>query len=85
MKTKNIAISIILFSTLVIILFVISIIDFGNKFVNMDDKYKTKIGEIFILEKDTLTIIDYSLFNKTFTLSNGKEVNSNLILNSKTK
>lgn len=43
------------------------------------DKYKVKIGQKFILEKDTLTIVDYSSIMETFKLSNGKEVNASLI------
>lgn len=42
--------------------------------------YKAKIGSQFILEKDTLTIVDYSSIMETFTLSNGKEVNALLVL-----
>ena len=45
------------------------------------DKYKVKIGETFVFEKDTVTIIDYSLTNETFTFSNGKQVNSNFVFN----
>ena len=45
------------------------------------NKYKIKIGQKFILEKDTLTIIDYSSIMETFTLSNGKEVNASIVFN----
>jgi hypothetical protein len=45
------------------------------------DKYKVKIGQKFILEKDTLTIIDYSSIMETFTLSNGQEVNASIVFN----
>ena len=45
------------------------------------NKYKVKIGQKFILEKDTLTIIDYSSIMETFTLSNGKEVNTSIVFN----
>lgn len=45
------------------------------------DKYKVKIGNKFILEKDTLTIVDYSSIMETFTLSNGKEVNASIVFN----
>lgn len=44
-------------------------------------KYKVKIGQKFILEKDTLTIVDYSSIMETFTLSNGKEVNASIVFN----
>jgi hypothetical protein len=49
------------------------------------DKYKVKIGQKFILEKDTLTIVDYSSIMETFKLSNGKEVSSSLIFNNSNK
>lgn len=45
------------------------------------NKYKVKIGQKFILEKDTLTIIDYSSIMNTFTLSNGKEVDASIVFN----
>lgn len=45
------------------------------------NKYKVKIGQKIILEKDTLTIIDYSSIMETFTLSNGKEVNASIVFN----
>lgn len=45
------------------------------------NKYKVKIGQKVILEKDTLTIIDYSSIMETFTLSNGKEVNASIVFN----
>jgi hypothetical protein len=45
------------------------------------NKYRVKIGQKFILEKDTLTIIDYSSIMGTFTLSNGKEVNASIVFN----
>lgn len=44
-----------------------------------EDKYKNHIGEYYILDKDTLTIVDYSIFNKTFTLSNGVKLSYTLI------
>ena len=45
------------------------------------NKYKVKIGQKVILEKDTLAIIDYSSIMETFTLSNGKEVNASIVFN----
>jgi hypothetical protein len=49
------------------------------------DKYKVKIGQKFILEKDTLTIVDYSSLMENFKLSNDKEVNASLIFNNSNK
>jgi hypothetical protein len=46
-------------------------------------KYKTKVGQNFVLEKDTLKIIDYSFSAETFTLSNGKIVSAVLVFNEK--
>ena len=43
------------------------------------NKYKVKIGQKVFLEKDTLTIIDYSSIMENFTLSNGKTVNASFV------
>ena len=45
------------------------------------NKYKVKIGQNIIIEKDTLTIIDYSAIMENFTLSNGKKVNASIVFN----
>lgn len=47
------------------------------------NKYEVKIGTKYVLEKDTLTVVDYSSIFETFTLSNGKTVNASLILKQK--
>ena len=47
------------------------------------EKYKSKVGTIFMIEGDTTTVVDYSTIMETFTLSNGKTVNSSLIFNKK--
>lgn len=46
--------------------------------------HKEMIGKKVVLEKDTLTIIDFSKWNETYTLSNGVKIdfevaNNNLI------
>ena len=46
----------------------------------VQNKYKQRIGTKYVLEKDTLTVVDYSSISQTFTLSNGKVVNASLIL-----
>jgi hypothetical protein len=48
---------------------------------NEKNKYAVKIGQKVILEKDTLTIIDYSSIMETFTLSNGQQVNAWIVFN----
>jgi len=46
---------------------------------SLDQDMKNAIGDTIILQQDTLIIIDYSLFNENFTLSNGKEVSSEFV------
>lgn len=45
---------------------------------NIEDM-KSKIGTEFVLEGDTLLIIDYSTLNDNYTLSNGTKVSKELI------
>lgn len=40
---------------------------------------ESKLGEKFIFENDTVTVIDYSLLTSTYSLSNGAEVSFKLI------
>ncbi len=47
------------------------------------EKYRSEIGKKIILEKDTLTIVNYSSIMETFTLPNGKEVNASMVFNKK--
>lgn len=41
--------------------------------------YIDKIGDTIVLKKDTLIIVDYSVLNQSFKLSNGAEVAKSLI------
>ena len=50
-----------------------------TKLDGVEGKYKKHIGESFVLSGDTLVIIDYSMFNETFTLSNGQKISSELV------
>lgn len=50
-----------------------------NKLEDRNNLYKEKIGTEYILEKDTLTVVDYSFLSETFTLSDGRKVNVALI------
>jgi protein associated with RNAse G/E len=45
------------------------------------DKMKANIGTEYILDSDTLKVIDYSILNDTYTLSNGAKINRLLIEN----
>lgn len=47
------------------------------------NKYKAKIGTEFIIEQDTLLILDYSFWHETFTLSDGRVISSTLVFTQK--
>ncbi len=50
------------------------------KSVNTEEnKYKKYLGEKYIIDNDTLIIVDYSIFSENFTLSDGRKVNYILI------
>lgn len=67
-------VTIVLFAFVYFMLF-----SLNNTMQEMDDEYKSNIGKEIILEKDTLTIVDYSLWDETYTLSNGVKVNTDFI------
>jgi hypothetical protein len=46
-------------------------------------EYEVNVGKRMILEKDTLTIIDFSTLDETYTLSNGIKVSKGIINNAK--
>jgi hypothetical protein len=45
-----------------------------------DQEYKERLGTKIIIEKDTLKVVDYSFSDKQFVLSDGRVLNSTLIL-----
>lgn len=45
------------------------------------DVFKSQIGRNVIIDKDTLTIVDYNLLHGSFTLSNGIIINRKLVIN----
>ncbi len=51
--------------------------------VDHKEQYEDRVGDVYIMDGDSLTIVDYSVINETFTLSNGKTVNYHLIVNDK--
>ena len=56
-----------------------------NELNKSEDKMKANLGKKIILEKDTLSIVDYSMFNNNYTLSNGKTISSHIVENFKLK
>ena len=68
-----------------ILLLIGSIIIFALIFLCLEtslresDIYKSKIGTQIVLYSDTLMIVDYSLLNENYTLSNNNKVSFELI------
>ena len=53
--------------------------DIRKELSTEENKYKKHLGKNYIIDKDTLTIVDYSIFLETFTLSDERKVNYMLI------
>lgn len=53
--------------------------DMGTKFQEEKIKIESKLGQKVVLEQDTVSIIDYSLINQNYTLSNGKKISFELV------
>jgi endonuclease YncB( thermonuclease family) len=74
---------------LIIITFIVVIPFWINriytKVESAHQSYKIHMGELFVIDGDTLTIVDYSLFRESFILSNGTRVNYYLISSPQTE
>ncbi len=44
-----------------------------------EETYTNMVGKKILFEKDSVTIIDYSMIHETYTLSNGKTISIKLI------
>lgn len=53
--------------------------DVSKEIENTENKYKKHIGKKHVIDKDTLIIVDYSILNESFTLSDGRKVSYVLI------
>lgn len=51
----------------------------GYDVIQERNNYREKIGEKFIIDTDTLTIVDFSMLNGSYTLSNGVKVDKYMI------
>lgn len=80
---KKLFIGFFVFSLLAAVIYYGAIVLIGGMVIDaVDDEadsYKAHIGEVYVLDGDSLKIIDYSMINETYTLSNGVEVNKALI------
>jgi hypothetical protein len=50
----------------------------NNEIKELEQTYKVNLGKKILIDKDSLTIIDYSTFNERYLLSNGKSINKSL-------
>tara|TARA_R110000796_G_scaffold48607_1_gene116430 strand:+ start:318 stop:569 length:252 start_codon:yes stop_codon:yes gene_type:complete len=61
---------------------VLYILDSANKrYEEISARNQEKLGEPYVIGKDTLKIVDYSIWESTFTLSNGVKIRQELIIN----
>jgi hypothetical protein len=64
---------------ILVILLIISVKKCGYKLIESVDFYEDAVGEEIIFKGDTLTIIDCSFLDNTFTLENGQKIDLQLI------
>lgn len=77
---KKIFIGFILFATFSATVIISVISSLTTEVDKIQSKYKEQIGKKFVLDKDTLTIVDYSSIMENFTLSNGKVVSASMVI-----
>jgi len=53
--------------------------DLSSSISSIKSDYEQNIGKEFILKGDTLTIVDYSSLNETYTLSNGVVISKSIV------
>ena len=53
----------------------------GDNLREEEEKYTTHLGKEIILNGDTLTLLDYSLFKGVYTMEDGRDVHQDLVLN----
>jgi len=85
-RVKNIFIPAVILMIIIFLLLMVSIkflFNIGSKIqedANMQIiEMKSHIGDTTIIKEDTLIIIDYSIIDDTYTLSNGIKINKSFI------
>lgn len=59
---------------------IVYLLSYADKKIDQENfSYTSKLGTKYVLDKDTLTIVDYSIWNNSFRLSNGKTISKSLI------
>lgn len=56
-----------------------------NDWTEIKNKYAQQLGAKVIINHDTLTIIDYSVINRTYKLDNGTNVSADYVIKYKIK
>lgn len=63
----------------VCLLYLLIVRQIGNSLKAEENKYKIQVGKKVIIGKDTLQILDYSIWQENFTLSNGSTVSYDFV------
>lgn len=77
---KNAVALYIISCSLLVFCVVTTISAVSQMFITQDKRCEKVLGRDVIIGIDTLKVVDYSLFEERFILSDGTKVNSNLIL-----
>jgi ABC-type Fe3+-citrate transport system substrate-binding protein len=77
---KNIIMPFIAFC-LLCVLTVVCANYFTSSFNKIDKKYQNELGHKVVIGNDTSVILNYSLLDETFALSNGSKVSSSFVFN----
>lgn len=72
----NVIMGVFLVVCLIVMAIGISRVHFGLE--STKSYYESKLGKYVLLGKDTLQVVDYSIFNETLKLENGNEINQEL-------
>ena len=67
----------------IIVLLISAILALIATFYMYKDKEESPIGTKILLDKDTLTIVDYNRWEDTYTLSNGIRISPLLLVNNR--
>lgn len=82
MKTR---ISVVVLFIIIIVVMVVIINrcsrDIGNIISKHDNEMKSHVGDTVIIQKDTLIIVNYSIWSEDYTLNNGVKIDKEYIKN----
>ena len=76
---KNVKIKMIIAMIILTVLASVLFILFGNKIDEQVAATKSFLGKKVVIEKDTLTVINYSTFMRTYKLSNGVDYDMDFV------